>query len=78
MQGGAFAVSVNLGVADGELIQVEGSIPDGSLVVFKGNERIIPSRTGEPSPIEWAARSSGGGRSDGGEPQGEGGNNVAD
>jgi multidrug efflux pump subunit AcrA (membrane-fusion protein) len=78
MQGGAVAVSVRLGVADGELIQVEGAIPEGNLVVFKGNERIIPSRTGEPSPVVWAARSGGVGGSDGVKAQSEGGNDVAD
>ncbi len=78
MQAGAIAVSVNLGVADGELIQVEGAIPDGTLVVFKGNERIIPSRTGDPSPVVWTARSGVAGRSNGDEAQAEGGNNVAD
>jgi RND family efflux transporter MFP subunit len=74
MQGGAVPVSVNLGVADGELIQVEGAIPDGSLVVFKGNERIIPSRSGEPSAVVWVAKS---GRSQGGQAKSEGSTNGA-
>lgn len=55
-QGQAVAVNVQLGVADGDLIQVEGAIPAGSLVVVKGNERIVPSRTGEPSPIILTAK----------------------
>ena len=77
MQGGAVAVSVNLGVADGELIQVQGSIPDGSLVVFKGNERVIPSRSGEPSPVVWAKRSAVIGNSGGSQAKSEGGSDGA-
>lgn len=55
-QGQAVAVPVQLGIADGELIQVEGAVPASSLVVFKGNERIVPSRTGEPSTVIWVPR----------------------
>ncbi len=77
MQGGAVAVSVNLGVADGELIQVQGAIPDGSLVVSKGNERIVPSRTGEPSPVVWVTRSSVIGRAGGSEAKSAGGSDGA-
>ncbi len=53
--GKAVAANVQLGVADGDLIQVIGPIPTGSLVVVKGNERIIRSRTGEPSDVTWVA-----------------------
>ena len=53
--GKAVAVNVQLGVADGDLIQVIGSVPSGSLVVVKGNERIVRSRTGEPSEVTWVA-----------------------
>jgi hypothetical protein len=57
-QGNAIAAVVQLGVAEGQLIQVIGAIPSGSLVVVKGNERIIGSRTGEPSQVVWTERAS--------------------
>ena len=37
-------VVVKLGVADGELIQVQGSIKAGQLVVVLGNERLRPQQ----------------------------------
>lgn len=55
-QAKAVAVPVQLGVAEGELIQVMGAIPAGSLVVVKGNERIIPDRTGKPSLVNLLAK----------------------
>jgi multidrug efflux pump subunit AcrA (membrane-fusion protein) len=63
-QAGAVATMVQLGVADGELIQVTGPIADQAWVVVKGNERIILSRTGEPSPVTWADVRRGADRSD--------------
>ena len=56
-QANASAVPVQLGVADGDLIQVRGPLRPGDLIVIKGNERIPPSRgpTGlvVPSPVQW-------------------------
>lgn len=47
-------VPVRLGVADGELIQVEGNLRKGHLVVVRGNERIMPPRPGQPSIVQWS------------------------
>lgn len=49
----AVAVPVRLGVASDDLIQVEGEVPAGRLVVTKGNERIPPDRSGAGSPVTW-------------------------
>lgn len=54
--GKAVAAPVELGVADGGSIEVRGGLPPGVLVVVKGNERIIRSRTGEPSDVTWVKR----------------------
>ncbi len=52
-EGEAVAVPVQLGVAADGLIQVQGVIPAGSLVVTKGNERVPFSPTGDPSRVMW-------------------------
>lgn len=57
-QSTATAVPVQLGIAEGSLIQVLGNIASGSLVVVRGNERIPISRNGEPSPVVWTGTTS--------------------
>jgi HlyD family secretion protein len=48
------AVPVELGVADGELIQVIGDVSLDVSVVVLGNERITPPRPGgPPSMVQW-------------------------
>lgn len=46
-------VSVQLGVSDGPLIQVMQGIDESRSVVSLGNERIIPSRSGDPNMVQW-------------------------
>jgi RND family efflux transporter MFP subunit len=53
-QAAARIVPVELGVAEGELIQVLGDIATGDLVVVKGNERIPPPRPDQPSLVTWS------------------------
>jgi RND family efflux transporter MFP subunit len=43
-KGKARAVPVELGVADGDLIQVKGDVKPGELVVVQGNERLRPGQ----------------------------------
>lgn len=49
----AQGVPVELGVADGDLIQVTGDVPESASVVVLGNERIPPSRPGQPTMVRW-------------------------
>lgn len=49
----ATAVPVELGVADGELIQVRGNLSANVSVVVMGNERIPPARPGQPAMVQW-------------------------
>jgi RND family efflux transporter MFP subunit len=49
--------SVQLGVSDGQGIQVQGNILSGQFVVTKGNERIIPPRPGQTTIVRWPANS---------------------
>ncbi|MCC9603306.1 efflux RND transporter periplasmic adaptor subunit [Stieleria sp. JC731] len=56
-QAEARLVPVTLGVSDDDLIQVIGNVPSGSYVVSKGNERIIPNRSGEPSLVNLVPNS---------------------
>jgi len=50
-QGTASPVPVQLGVADGSLIQVTGPLEPGQLVVVQGNERLLPM-PGQPVAIQ--------------------------
>lgn len=52
-QAEAKMVPVELGVAQGDRIQVLGNLHAGDLVVVKGNERIIP-RPNQPSLVTWS------------------------
>ncbi|MFH5804368.1 efflux RND transporter periplasmic adaptor subunit [Alienimonas sp. DA493] len=54
-RGEARAVPVRLGVAEGEAIQVIGDLSESDLVVVRGNERIIPPRSGNPV-VRWTPR----------------------
>ncbi|QDT15811.1 efflux RND transporter periplasmic adaptor subunit [Alienimonas californiensis] len=54
-QGEARAVPVRLGVAQGDAIQVIGDLSETDLVIVRGNERIIPPRTGNPT-VRWTPR----------------------
>ncbi len=56
-QGNVRPVPVQLGVADGDLIQVQGDVRAGDLVIVKGNERIAPPTPQRPSQVMWAASS---------------------
>lgn len=51
-------VPVELGVADGDWIQVKGDGLAGRLVVSRGNERVFPPRPGKPSVVKWASPAS--------------------
>ncbi len=51
----AIPVAVTVGISEGELIEVKGDLEAGTLVVIRGNERIPPSRPGQPpSKVSWA------------------------
>jgi multidrug efflux pump subunit AcrA (membrane-fusion protein) len=50
-QGKSSPVPVQLGVAEGDLIQVTGQIEPGQLVVVQGNERLLPM-PGQPVAIQ--------------------------
>ena len=50
-QGTASPVAVQIGVAEGNLIQVTGQIAAGQLVVIHGNERLLPM-PGQPVAIQ--------------------------
>jgi RND family efflux transporter MFP subunit len=53
-QANARSVAVQLGVADDGLIQVQGDLDVGQMVIVKGNERIQGGPPGRPSPVTWA------------------------
>lgn len=53
LQAAARAVPVQLGVADGDLIQVIADLPDRFSVAVMGNERIRPSRGDQPTIVQW-------------------------
>lgn len=50
-QGTASPVSVQIGVAEGKMIQVIGQVQPGQLVVVQGNERLTPA-PGQPVAIQ--------------------------
>ncbi len=53
----AFAVPVETGTEQGDLIEVIGNVAAGLEVVVRGNERIPPSRPGQPpSRVMWNAK----------------------
>jgi RND family efflux transporter MFP subunit len=60
-EGTVRAVPIQLGVADNELIQVEGAIKAGDLVVVLGNERL---NSGDPVTITRVTASSSAGETD--------------
>jgi multidrug efflux pump subunit AcrA (membrane-fusion protein) len=43
MEGSVRAVPVELGIADGERIEVRGPLKPGDLVIIEGNERVNPT-----------------------------------
>lgn len=49
----ATAIPVQLGVAEGDLIQVIGALQPQQWIVTKGNERIPPAAPGQASPVTW-------------------------
>jgi HlyD family secretion protein len=50
----AVPVTVSMGMSDGEQIEVQGDLEPGTLVVIRGNERILPSQPGQAPPkITW-------------------------
>ncbi|MEZ6053721.1 MAG: efflux RND transporter periplasmic adaptor subunit [Planctomycetaceae bacterium] len=53
LQSAARSIPVQLGVADGDLIQVLGDVPEGISVAVMGNERIQPSRGDQPTMVQW-------------------------
>ncbi len=53
LQGAAFPVPVQLGVADGDLIQVIGNISSAHLVVVRGNERIPLNPKTQSGQVAW-------------------------
>ncbi len=57
MEANAIAVAVQTGTETDELIEVIGKVSDevtsGIEVVIRGNERIPPSRPGQPSRVMW-------------------------
>jgi multidrug efflux pump subunit AcrA (membrane-fusion protein) len=53
-QGTASPVPVQIGVAEGSLIQVTGPLQPGQLVVVQGNERLMPM-PGQPVMIQGTA-----------------------
>ena len=56
------SVPVAVGVADGPLIQVSGSLQKGQEVVVLGNERIFPGQRVIPVPVSTAKDKLGGNR----------------
>ena len=49
----ATATPIELGVADGDLIQVIEGVPEAFSVVVLGNERIVPAIPGAEAPVQW-------------------------
>lgn len=46
-------IPVQRGAEEGNLIQVTGDLPESAAVVVLGNERLVPSRSGDPTMVRW-------------------------